>query len=99
MNVVFATTTAVVAHPQSGASVGVAHGTHWPADDPIVLAYPTHFSDDARYGLSSSRPLRDDGFPVGYEGEEPAPPAPTEQATNVPGEKRAGRGRRGAGQK
>lgn len=62
--VVFATTTAIVSHPRTGSAVSVNHGTHWPADDPIVLAYPKFFTADARYGLSSSDPLDDEGYPV-----------------------------------
>lgn len=63
-DIVFAQATAIVAHPTTGSSVPVNHGTHWPADDPIVLAYPSFFTDDARYGLSSSDPLDDEGYPV-----------------------------------
>lgn len=104
MDIVFATTSAVVAHPTTGLGIVVTQGQHWPADDPIVEAYPDHFTDDARHGLSSSRPLRADGYPEGYELDEddlepdgdgdtpPAPPA-TEQATAEPGTKRSrGRG-------
>jgi hypothetical protein len=64
LDVVFATQTAIVSHPSTGSSVSVNHGTHWPADDPIVLAYPTFFTADPRYGLSSSDPLDDEGYPV-----------------------------------
>lgn len=72
MEIVFATTSAVVSHPETGASVLVTHGTHWPADDPVAVAYPSHFTDDPRFGLSSSRRLRDDGYPVGSEAAEAA---------------------------
>lgn len=61
MKVVYASTTAVV-----GQTLIVA-GTHWPAEDPVVLDNPSLFSDDPRYGLMfSSEPeelrdsLRDD---------------------------------------
>jgi hypothetical protein len=86
MNIVFATTSAVVSHPETGASVGVNHGTHWPADDPVVLAYPTFFTDDPRYGLSSSRPLDDEGYPVG--GARTSSAGAVETATAAPGERR-----------
>ncbi len=72
MEIVFATTSAVVSHPTTGASVLVTHGTHWPADDPIAVAYPSHFTDDPRFGLTSSRQLREDGYPVGSEAAEAA---------------------------
>lgn len=78
MDIVFATATVIVADPQTGGSVAIVHGTHWPADDPVVRAYPTHFTNDPRYGLASSRPLGADGYP--------------ESATAAPGEKRS-RGR------
>lgn len=78
MDIVFATRDMIASHPQSGASVPIVHGTHWPADDPVVLAYPDFFSSDGRFGLSSSRPLDADGYPLGR----------VEQATSAPGEKR-----------
>ena len=87
MDIVFATATLIVSDPKTGASVPVNHGTHWPADDPIVVAYPSFFTDDPRFGLSSSRPLGDDGYPV-----KPTPrgtvSAPVETTTAAPGEKR-----------
>lgn len=76
MDVVFATKTAVVSDPQTGAGRSINAGEHWAADDPVVKAYPSFFADDPRYGLSSSRPLADDGYPV------------IEQTTAAPGEKR-----------
>lgn len=48
MKVVYAKVRAVV-----GQHLIVA-GSHWPADDPIVLLQPTLFSEDPRYGLSFS---------------------------------------------
>lgn len=70
MRVVYATQTAVIGYTR------VSKGTHWPADDPVVLEHPDLFSDDPRYGLSFSQ----------------APPemaeAPVEQATAAPGERR-----------
>lgn len=40
----------------SGYRTWVQAGTHWPADDPVVLQNPTGFSADPRYGLSYSTP-------------------------------------------
>jgi len=88
MDIVFATATVVVAHPQSGTGVGIDHGSHWPADDPIVKAYPTFFTADARHGLSSSRPLGEDGYPL-VTARSRVTAAPTETTTAAPGEKRA----------
>lgn len=53
-------------------------GSHWPADDPYVLANPGQFSDDPRYHLAftEARPY--------YLGE-------VEQATAAPGERRTTR--------
>lgn len=78
MDIVFATVSVVASHPKTGASVPIVHGSHWPADDPVVVAYPNFFSADGRFGLSSSRPLDEEGLPVGQ----------VEQATAAPGEKR-----------
>ena len=75
---VFATRTFI-----TGVSGTVVHGTHWAADDPIVLAHPECFTDDPRFGLSSSRPLGDDGYPVGVK-----TTRAVETATAAPGEKR-----------
>jgi hypothetical protein len=76
MNVVYATSTTSVFTSQ-GAQVLVREGSHWPADDPVVLAQPSLFSDDPRHGISySQRPAALD--------EE----APVEQTTARPGEKR-----------
>jgi hypothetical protein len=56
MDVVYATTNAVVPLPGGGQHV-VRAGTHWPADDPIVKAQPSLFSSDPAYGLNySARP-------------------------------------------
>jgi hypothetical protein len=74
VKVVYATATGPVNLPNGGRG-NVRHGTHWPADDPVVLANPTMFSDDPRYGLAFSEQ------PEGYD-------APVEQATAAPGEKR-----------
>jgi hypothetical protein len=78
MDVVYATATAVVPLP-GGGRAHVAKGTHWPADDPVVLGQPSLFSPDARYGLNFSTP------PAGFD-------APVEQATAAPGERRNRRG-------
>ena len=48
MKIVFAKTTAVVGQAL------VRNGSHWPADDPLVLANPSLFTEDPRYGLSYS---------------------------------------------
>lgn len=74
MDIVYATTTTMVAVP-GGGQVRVAKGTHWPASDPVVVAQPSLFSDDARYGLNFT------AEPEGYR-------APVEQATAAPGERR-----------
>lgn len=68
MQIVFARETFVAGH------IAVVAGSHWPADDPVVLAHKALFTDDPRYGLSYSRPPKED--------------APAESATAVPGEKR-----------
>jgi hypothetical protein len=86
MNIVFANATLIVSDPKTGASVPVNHGTHWPADDPIVRAYPNFFTADPRYGLSSSRPLDHDGYPVGSQPR--GATTPTETAAAAPGERR-----------
>lgn len=73
MKVVYARQTAVVG------AVTVVAESHWPANDPVVLAHPALFTDDPRCGLSYSVPPVDDQWPV------------VEQATKAPGEKRATR--------
>ena len=75
MDVVYATRTAVVAMP-GGYPLRVQYGTHWPADDPVVVSHPDLFSADPRYGMSGSQPAL------------AAPEAPVEQATAGPGERR-----------
>jgi len=87
MDIVFANATVIASDPRTGASVSIHHGTHWPADDPIVKAYPTFFTADPRYGLSSSRPVDGDGYPVGSRPR--GTTAATETTTAAPGEKRA----------
>lgn len=59
------------------APVTVQGGSHWVADDPVVIAHPHLFSADERYGLQWTRQ------PDGWD----APPV--EQATAAPGERRA----------
>jgi hypothetical protein len=75
VDVVFATTTATVTHPDGGTGFVVRKGSHWPAGDPVVAAHPDMFSDDPRYGMNYSRE------PAGWD-------APVEQATAAPGERR-----------
>lgn len=72
MKVVYATSNSVVPLP-AGGQVYVRAGSHWPADDPVVVAQPSLFSEDPTYGLSYS------ATPT---------PAPVEQATAAPGERR-----------
>jgi hypothetical protein len=45
MKLVFAVSTTLVDQ------MLIRGGTHWPASDPLVLANPTLFSEDVRYGL------------------------------------------------
>jgi hypothetical protein len=59
LRVVYAVTTAMVGLPE-GHQALVRHGTHWPADDPVVVAHPDLFSDDPRHGLYSTRPVAGD---------------------------------------
>lgn len=82
MNIVFATANAVVALP-GGGQVNVRAGSHWPAEDPIVQAQPSLFSDDARNGLNFSTP------PAELTTRQVET---VEQATAAPGERRARRG-------
>lgn len=75
MHIVYASASAVVALPD-GSRFRVAKGSHWPADDPIVRAQPSLFSDDPRYGLNfTTEPAEYDDRSV-------------EQVTANPGEKR-----------
>lgn len=76
MDVVYATRTSVVAMP-GGYTLRVEYGTHWPADDPLVLEHPDLFSANPRYGMSGTRP-------PAVEPEE----RPVERMTAAPGEKR-----------
>jgi hypothetical protein len=74
IRVVYATTTKPV-QLAVGTSGVIQKGSHWPADDPIVLAHPEVFSDDPRWGMNYSVE------PAGYD-------APIEQTTAAPGERR-----------
>lgn len=78
MDVVYATSTTRVNMPDGGRPL-VHKGSHWPADDPVVLRQPSLFSADPRWGLVYT--VEPDGYdaPVG---------APVEQATAAPGERR-----------
>jgi len=84
MDIRFAKETTHVA-AGTGHTVLVILGTHWPADDPIVQAFPNLFTDDPIYGLMYSQP------PI----TSPPPPIPErvihasiESATSNPGQKR-----------
>ena len=88
MDVVYATKTGVVAHPKTGAGHAVNFGEHRLADDPIVKAYPDFFDADPRFGLSDSRSLGEDGYPVGRAPAKRSAGA-VETATAAPGEKRS----------
>lgn len=73
MRLVCAITTATVAPPKGGGhNIVVREGGYWRAEDPVVVAYPSLFTEDVRYNLNSSEPLD----------------APVEQASAAPGEKR-----------
>ena len=72
---VYASDTRRVSLEDGGFGV-IQKGTHWSADDPIVVAHPDAFSRDPRYGLAYSVE------PAGWD-------APVEQATAAPGERRA----------
>jgi hypothetical protein len=75
-NVVFATATTLAAHPRHGGVVEVTEGSHWLAEDPLVKAYPTLFTDDPRFGLRCSDPLEADGLPTWAARPEPEPEEP-----------------------
>lgn len=81
MDVVFAKATTTAALP-NGAVVTVMEGTHWRAEDPIVQMHPDLFSDDPRYGMLFTQPLR----PEDYPGAEL--PQRVEHATAIPGDRR-----------
>lgn len=82
MEVVYAATTMRVGLRDG--TFGVVHkGSHWPADDPVVLDHPEAFSTDPRFGLHFSR------TPDGWD--DPL----VEQATAAPGEQRTTRRRAG----
>lgn len=73
---VYATGTFPATNEVTGQRLMVRHGSHWPADDPIVRQHPEAFSTDPRYGLQYSQE------PEGWN--EP----PVETATAGPGERR-----------
>lgn len=85
LDIVFAKESFIAVHPHTGVGMPVVIGTHWPADDPIAKEYPKFFTADARYGLSSSEKLADDGYP------DRAPYRRTETTDATPGTRR-GRG-------
>jgi len=68
---------------KTNAAIGdrrVDYGSHWPANDPLVLENPSLFSDDPRVGMSCTAPVWETN--------------PVEQVTAGPGEVR-GRVKRG----
>jgi hypothetical protein len=73
VKVVYATATTVVTMP-GGWPLGVHLGTHWRADDPLVVDHPDLFTEDPKYGMSYSAP--------------PPPEPRIEQTTAAPGERR-----------
>jgi len=75
IEVVYAKADFPVGDPNGGQQ-RVWKGSHWPADDPVVLQFPDRFTADPRYGLNYSRE------PAGYDD------PPVEQVTAAPGEKR-----------
>lgn len=77
IQVVYAIGTERVQIP-NGESVPVQKGTHWPATDPVVKAYPALFTPDPRYGL------RYTAAPPGHD----VNLNEVEEATANPGEKR-----------
>lgn len=78
MRVVYAKSSVILPLP-AGYPIRILVGTHWRADDPIVVDHPDLFSDDPRNGLSQSGPLPE------------LDEAPIEQATAGPGERRTAR--------
>jgi len=88
MKVVYANSTGHVSSSQ-GHTVLVILGTHWPASDPIVKAYPHMFSDDPVNGLYFSQPPVELEFPEDAVSEVAHQ---AEQATAEPGSKRPVRG-------
>lgn len=77
MNVVYAKDVVRVHTDHGGRSY--PPGSHWPADDPYVLANPGQFSSDPRYHLAFSEARPE------YFGDV------VEQATSAPGERRTTR--------
>lgn len=85
MEVVYGSTEAFVSGP-NGVPVQVRIGTHWSADDPVVVLNPGCFTDDPTVGMSRSvdapRPL------AIFVGPQPEENPMIEQATAAPGEQR-----------
>ena len=75
MKVVYAVASANISRGD-GTSVYIREGTHWPADDPLVLHNPGMFTDDPTPGLHSSAPIAS------------VRPSNVEAATKEPGERR-----------
>jgi hypothetical protein len=80
--VVYATADASVAMP-GGYTQRVRKGSHWRADDPLVLDHPDLFSADPRWGMSYSSPQLE----AANVADDPVVVA-VESATAAPGERR-----------
>jgi hypothetical protein len=70
-----------VINTERGGTLTVPFGSHWNADDPLVIARPDLFSDDPNVGLASS--VHTERPPRVFVG-----PGAVEQATAAPGERR-----------
>lgn len=64
-----------------GGQIWVAAGTHWDADDTLVLEHPELFSEDPKVGLSTSQEASAGGSRVIIGPD-------VEQMTAAPGERR-----------
>lgn len=86
MDVVYAQGSEIVTL-NSGQSVRVMKGQHWPATDQVVKLRPELFTTDPRFGLLYTE------APPGYDANlnEVEQPNEVEAATSAPGEKRHAR--------
>lgn len=72
---------------EDGANVPVRMGSHWPAEDPLVLAHPDQFSGDPRFGMSWT------GTPPAYMSLPPDAPLPADGLPPTAGAQAPARGR------